>query len=141
MSASWLMTTMASWASGVCSYWRVRRRQRCIQAKVRSMTQRRGWVIKPPLELDPADDLDCEPQDPAHGLHHAAGVALLGPQMAEPGAAVAGSAEQPCTAAPILHAGRGDQHAHQQAQGGYDDVAFDAVDLLGAVEAARTTNG
>jgi hypothetical protein len=34
MSTIWLMTTMASWARGVCSYWRVRRRQRCIQAKV-----------------------------------------------------------------------------------------------------------
>jgi hypothetical protein len=52
-SMSWLMTTMASWASGVCSYWRVRRRQRCIQAKVGSTTQRRGWVIKPPLGLIP----------------------------------------------------------------------------------------
>ena len=54
MSASWLMTTMASWASGVYSYWRVRRRQRCIQAKVRSTTRRRGWVIKPPLSLIPS---------------------------------------------------------------------------------------
>jgi hypothetical protein len=96
---------------------------------------------KAALEIDPADDLDREPQDPAHGLHDAAGVALVGPQMAEPGAAGGGSAEQPGQRRPILHAGRGDQHGHQQAQGVHDDVAFDAVDLLGAVEASRTTNG
>jgi hypothetical protein len=93
------------------------------------------------LGLIPLTIWDREPQDPAHGLHDAAGVALVGPQMAEPGAAVAGSAEQPGHRRPILHAGRGDQHGHQQAQGVHDDVAFDAVDLLGPVEAARTTNG
>jgi hypothetical protein len=70
---------------------------------------------KAALEIDPADDLDREPQDPAHGLHDAAGVALLGPQMASPGAAVAGSAEQPGHRRPILDAGRGDKHGHQQA--------------------------
>jgi hypothetical protein len=82
MSASWLMTTMASWASGVCSYWRMRRRQRYIQAK--------SWMIKPPLGLIPPTIWDREPQDPAHGLHDAAGVALVGPQMAEPQAAGSG---------------------------------------------------
>jgi hypothetical protein len=39
---------------------------------------------KAALEIDPADDLDREPQAPAHGLHDAAGVALVGAQMAEP---------------------------------------------------------
>jgi hypothetical protein len=96
---------------------------------------------KAALELDPADDLDREPQDPAHGLHDAAGVALLGPQMAEPRGSGSGLGRAAGHRRPILDAGRGDQHGHQQAQGVHDDVAFDAVDLLDAVEASRTTNG
>src|SRR4029450_11315091 len=116
-------------------YWRVRRRQRCIQAKVRSTTQRRGWVIKPPLKLIPPTIWIVNRRillTACTTLPGEPGSAHRGPS---PGAAVAGSAEQPGHRRPILDAGRGDKHGHQQAQGVHDDVAFDAVDLLDAVEA------
>ena len=83
-----------------------------------------------------SDDLQYDPAallDPGNKL---AGVTTVGPDQRDRGHRHARVVEDAAPTVAVLHAGRGDQHDDQPAQGVHDDVALAAVDLLAGVIAA-----
>jgi hypothetical protein len=103
-----------------------------IQARLRSTTHRRGRTTNPTV-----GSLHLTTWMVRRSLWRAesaqfAGVPAVGEDQADALAGGGPLVQQGPGSVPILHAGRSDQHADQQAQRVYRDVAFPAVDFLPA---------
>ena len=113
------------------------RRLRPSQAKVRSITQRRGSRWKPSASRGPLDDLEL--QSLARGGAHGdvALVAGIGEQMLAARGNVDGSGRRPVPGRRGPGCWRMDDQPQRQAQRVGEQMPLAAVDLLAGVEAAR----
>ena len=80
------------------------------------------------------DHGDRQPQHPGRPAHQAPGVAAVGPDQGDRGEPLAQHRQQRAGPVTVLHAGRGDHHGQQQAQGVDREVPLPPVDLLAAIE-------
>jgi hypothetical protein len=83
-----------------------------------------------------AHDLEGDPQELANESYTAPGVTAISPHQHDRGHRHPSPGEHQSAAVAVLHAGCGDQHHHQQAQGVDHHVTLAAVDLLAGVEPA-----